>query len=180
MTRERYIRMTETTRRAVSRLPGGTKALRAPTLLCAAIYCASLLYLMFTGDRRIIRAVIVPAVCFAVVTVLRPLIGKQRPYDRYGVPPVGAYKPGKGKSMPSRHTASAAAIACAIAYVFPHPAVIACMALLSAVIGSLRVLSGQHDISDVLAALALSLVISLVGYRLYFTQISQGISLKKR
>ena len=112
MTRERYIRMTETTRRAVSRLPGGTKALRAPTLLCAAIYCASLLYLMFTGDRRIIRAVIVPAVCFAVVTVLRPLIGKQRPYDRYGVPPVGAYKPGKGKSMPSRHTASAAAIAC--------------------------------------------------------------------
>ena len=106
MTRERYIRMTETTRRAVSRLPGGTKALRAPTLLCAAIYCASLLYLMFTGDRRIIRAVIVPAVCFAVVTVLRPLIGKQRPYDRYGVPPVGAYKPGKGKSMPSRHTAS--------------------------------------------------------------------------
>ena len=61
---------------------------------------------------------------------------------------------------------SAAAIACAIAYVFPHPAVIACMALLSAVIGSLRVLSGQHDISDVLAALALSLVISLVGYRL--------------
>ena len=152
MTRERYIRMTETTRRAVSRLPGGTKALRAPTLL--------------TGDRRIIRAVIVPAVCFAVVTVLRPLIGKQRPYDRYGVPPVGAYKPGKGKSMPSRHTASAAAIACAIAYVFPHPAVIACMALLSAVIGSLRVLSGQHDISDVLAALALSLVISLVGYRL--------------
>ena len=155
MTRERYIRMTETTRRAVSRLPGGTKALRAPTLLCAAIYCASLLYLMFTGDRRIIRAVIVPAVCFAVVTVLRPLIGKQRPYDRYGVPPVGAYKP-----------ASAAAIACAIAYVFPHPAVIACMALLSAVIGSLRVLSGQHDISDVLAALALSLVISLVGYRL--------------
>ena len=66
MTRERYIRMTETTRRAVSRLPGGPKALRAPTLLCAAIYCASLLYLMFTGDRRIIRAVIVPAVCFAV------------------------------------------------------------------------------------------------------------------
>ena len=39
-------------------------------------------------------------------------------------------------------------------------------ALLGAVIGSLRVLSGQHDISDVLAALALSLVISLVGYRL--------------
>ena len=166
MTRERYIRMTETTRRAVSRLPGGTKALRAPTLLCAAIYCASLLYLMFTGDRRIIRAVIVPAVCFAVVTVLRPLIGKQRPYDRYGVPPVGAYKPGKGKSMPSRHTASAAAIACAVIYVFPTVPVILAMVLLCLVIAALRVLAGQHDVSDVLAALALSMVLSLIGYLL--------------
>ena len=99
MTREQYIRMTETTRRVTDRLPGREKALRAPTLLCAAIYCASLLYLMFTGDSRIIRAVIVPAVCFAVVTALRPLIGKQRPYDRYGVPPVGAYKPGSNRKL---------------------------------------------------------------------------------
>ena len=76
MTREQYIRMTEATRRAADRLPGGARALRAPTLLCAAIYCASLLYLMFTGDGRIVRAVLVPAACFAVVTALRPLLGK--------------------------------------------------------------------------------------------------------
>ena len=75
MTREQYIRMTEATRRAADRLPGGARALRAPTLLCAAIYCASLLYLMFTGDGRIVRAVLVPAACFAVVTALRPLLG---------------------------------------------------------------------------------------------------------
>ena len=106
MTREQYIRMTEATRRVADRLPGGAKALRAPTLLCAAIYCASLLYLMFTGDGRIVRAVLVPAACFAVVTALRPLIG------------------------------------------------------------GLRVLSGQHDLSDVLAALALSLALSLAGYLL--------------
>ena len=55
MTREQYIRMTEATRRAADRLPGGARALRAPTLLCAAIYCASLLYLMFTGDGRIVE-----------------------------------------------------------------------------------------------------------------------------
>ena len=40
------------------------------------------------------------------------------------------------------------------------------LAVLSAVIGSLRVLSGQHDLSDVLAALALSLALSLAGYLL--------------
>ena len=160
MTREQYIRMTEATRRAADRLPGGARALRAPTLLCAAIYCASLLYLMFTGDGRIVRAVLVPAACFAVVTALRPLLGKQRPYDRYGAPPVGTYSPGKGKSMPSRHTASA------VVYVFPRPAVVVCMALLCTLIGGLRVLSGQHDLSDVLAALALSLALSLAGYLL--------------
>ena len=165
MTKEQYARMTGCVRSVTNRLPGGSKILRAPTLVCAAVYCMTLIYLMFTGDMRIIRAVLVPAACFLAATALRPAIGKQRPYDRFDTPPVGSYRPGKGKSMPSRHTASAAAIACAIAYVFPHPAVIACMALLSAVIGSLRVLSGQHDISDVLAALALSLVISLVGYR---------------
>ena len=38
MTREQYIRMTEATRRAADRLQGGARALRAPTLLSAAIY----------------------------------------------------------------------------------------------------------------------------------------------
>ena len=78
--------------------------------------------------------------------------------------PKNAPKP-KPRRTPS-HTASAAAIACAIAYVFPRPAVVVCMALLCALIGGLRVLSGQHDLSDVLAALALSLVLSLAGYLL--------------
>ena len=78
MTREQYIRMTEATRRAADRLPGGARALRAPTLLCAAIYCASLLYLMFTGDGRIVRAVLVPAACFAVAGQILPQRAAQR------------------------------------------------------------------------------------------------------
>lgn len=101
MTREQYIRMTEATRRVADRLPGRAKALRAPTLLCAAIYCASLLYLMFTGDGRIVRAVLVPAACFAVVTALRPLIGKQRPYDRYGAPPSAHTAPARARACPA-------------------------------------------------------------------------------
>jgi len=73
---------------------------------------------------------------------------------------------GKGKSMPSRHTASAAAIAIAVAWAFPHPAIILAMVLLCAVIAMLRVVCGQHYVSDVLAALLLSLVISVIGYTL--------------
>ena len=166
MTRETYIRMTSATRAVVSRLPGGSKWLRLPTLLCAAVYLITLLHLMLAGDPRIVRALFVPAACFILCTALRPLINRQRPYDRFGAEPVGSFVRGKGKSMPSRHTASAAAIAIAIAYIFPTPAVIAAMLLLCAVIASLRVLAGQHYPSDVAAALLLSAVVSLIGYSL--------------
>ena len=119
---------------------------------------------MLARDIRLIRALLVPAACFVVCTVLRPLIGRQRPYDHFAAEPVGSYRPGKGKSMPSRHTASAAAIALAVAYAFPAPLLVVCMAMLCLLIAALRVLCGQHYISDVLAALALSAVISLIGY----------------
>ena len=166
MTKEQYARMTGCVRSVTNRLPGGSKILRAPTLVCAAVYCMTLIRLMFAGDMRIIRAVLVPAACFLIATVLRPLIDKQRPYDRFDTPPVGSYRPGKGKSMPSRHTASAAAIACAVVYISPTAPVIAFMSLLCLVIAALRVLAGQHDGIDVLAALALSLMLSLIGYLL--------------
>ena len=146
------------------KLPGGAKALRMPTYLCAALYIAALFHMMLLEDARLIRALVVPAICFLSVTALRPVIGKQRPYDRFGAPPVGEYKPGKGKSMPSRHTASAAAIAIAVAWLYPAWPVAISMALLCVLIAGLRVLCGQHDLSDVLAAVLLSIVISLIGY----------------
>lgn len=164
MTRDTYLRITGATRALVSRLPGGAAWLRAPTLLCAVAYIAALLYLMFLHDARLIRALLVPAACFAACTALRPLIGRARPYDRFHAEPVGRYRPGKGKSMPSRHTASAAAIALAVCYTWPSPGVGAVMAALCAAVAALRVLAGQHYTSDVLAAIALSLLLSAIGY----------------
>ncbi|MBR3794617.1 MAG: phosphatase PAP2 family protein [Clostridia bacterium] len=166
MTRETYVRMTGATRAWLSRLPGGSKWLRLPTLVCAAVYLLTLLFLMLSGDPRITRALLVPASCFAICTALRPLINRQRPYDRFGAEPVGRFIRGKGKSMPSRHAASAAAISIAIVYIFPFPAVFAAMLLLCALIAALRVLAGQHYPGDVAAALLLSVAVSLIGYTL--------------
>ena len=155
MTREQYIRMTSRVRRVTDALPGGAKWLRVPTYLCAALYIGTLVFLMLTRDARLLRALLVPVACFLTVTALRPAINRERPYDR-----------GKGKSMPSRHTASAAAIAFAVIYIFPTAPVAAGMLALCAVIAALRVLSGQHFATDVLAALLLSGVMSAVGYLL--------------
>lgn len=166
MTQETYVRMTAATRHILSRLPGGARLLRVPTLVCAGAYLLTLLWLMLARDVRLIRVLLVPAACFLVCTALRPMINRQRPYDRFNAEPVGRFIRGKGKSMPSRHTASAAAIAFAVAYAYPMPGVIVLMLLLCALIASLRVLAGQHYPSDVLAALALSGAISLIGYAL--------------
>ena len=164
MTRDTYIRLTTWTRDVVGRLPGGKRLLHLPTLICAAAYIAALFALMLARDIRLIRVLLVPAACFMLCTVLRPLIGRQRPYDRFNAEPVGRFVRGKGKSMPSRHTASAAAIAVAVAWAFPYPVIILLMTLLFLLIACLRVLCGQHYPSDVLAALLLSVIVSLIGY----------------
>lgn len=164
MTRDTYIRMTGHARALVSRLPGRERSLHLPTLVCAAAYLAALFALMLSRDIRLVRVLCVPAACFIVCTILRPVIGRERPYDRFDAQPVGSFIRGKGKSMPSRHTASAAAIAIAVAWAFPSPIIIVLMALLCALIACLRIVCGQHYPSDVIAALMLSLVISLIGY----------------
>ena len=164
MTRDTYILLTTWTRNVIDHLPGGKRLLRLPTLICAAAYIAALFALMLARDIRLIRVLLVPAACFMLCTVLRPLIGRQRPYDHFDAEPVGSYMRGKGKSMPSRHTASAAAIAVAVAWAFPSPVILLLMTLLCLLIACLRVLCGQHYPSDVLAALLLSVIVSLIGY----------------
>ncbi len=164
MKKETYIRMTSRTRGILQALPGKEKLLRLPTLLCALCYLLSLLSLFLQRDIRILRAVLVPAVCFLLATLIRPLINRTRPYDRFGIPPVGSYLPGKGRSMPSRHTACAAAIACAVIYAFPSWPTALLMGLLTILIAALRILSGHHYPSDVFAALLLSLAVSASGY----------------
>lgn len=164
MTKQQYQYMTEKTRSVIDKLPVGVWILNLPASLCGLLYLAILGCLAWNRDARILRAALVPAVSFCVVTILRPLIRRQRPFDRFGIPPVGSYKPGRGKSMPSRHTVSAVAIAIAVIYIFPNPAVIAVMTLLTIVIAALRVLSGQHYPSDVAAAVALAILISVIGY----------------
>ena len=97
MTREQYICMTSRVRRATNALPGGAAWLRLPTYLCAAAYLFTLLYLMLMRDVRLIRTLWVPAICFAAVTLLRPAINRERPYDHFDTEPVGPFVRGKRK-----------------------------------------------------------------------------------
>lgn len=164
MKREDFVKMTDKTRAFLSRGAWTKVLMDAPTYLIAALYLGAGAYLVLARDARVWRFALVPAATFVLVTILRKVINRPRPYDALSFEPVGKAERGKGKSMPSRHTASAAAIALAFAYAFPHPAVIVLCAALGALVAFSRVAKGAHYPSDVLAALAFSAICALVGY----------------
>ena len=127
----------------------------------AIAYAAMLAVLIASGDLRIIKAVIVPAITFALVTYLRARIDAPRPYDLYDIDPI-IHKGVHGLSLPSRHVASAAIIACALAWVHLDWGVLGFLAC--AIVAFTRIVGGVHFPKDVVTALALAALCGLVGF----------------
>lgn len=108
-----------------------------------------------------LKILCVPAGVFLLVTILRRLINEQRPYEKYGVPSLFG-KTTKGKSMPSRHTASAFIISMAILYLNFCIGII--FLVISALIAASRILSGVHFVRDVAVGAAISVLCGIVFF----------------
>ena len=90
---------------------------RALVIGIAGIYVIAIAVMIVTGDAlRALRVIIVPAATFGLVTYLRDRFDAPRPYELYPIDPIIA-KDTHGKSMPSRHVASAVIIAFALAWI---------------------------------------------------------------
>lgn len=122
-------------------------------------YPALLLYSYFTQEQSLLLLITVPLGVLILVSVLRYVIDERRPYEIYGIESV-FNKTTKGKSMPSRHTASAFIIAMAFLSVNVPLGII--MLVFSALIEASRVLAGAHFIRDVLAGMAISLLAGMI------------------
>lgn len=160
MTKQRYEAM-------IARFEGPHKAawifcFRYAPYLLAFLYAGLCLYAMFARPAIAVRVIGVPAVVFALSSALRAAINRPRPYDALGFRPLLPHKPGKGKSLPSRHAACAVIIACALTYASPPLGLIALP--LAAFVCASRVLTGMHYPSDVLCAVALALLCAWVGF----------------
>lgn len=113
--------------------------------------------------NTVLRYIIIPAVVFGVVTVMRHIWDFPRPYEQGRVPLIEKEK--KGHSFPSRHVASAAVIA----WVWWDYAVIpgGLLAVCTVLIALTRVLAGVHYLKDVAAGGLLALLLAF-GMNLLF------------
>lgn len=118
------------------------------------LYPLLLLWLFRTESSSFIKTLLIPSAGFLLVSGLRILADRPRPYERFGLAPV-IPKDTKGRSFPSRHVFSAAIIAAAF-FVQQEPWLSSAGVLLfvcALLLGALRVIAGVHFVSDVAAAL---------------------------
>lgn len=128
----------------------------------AAAYIGMLLWLFVTQSPALLRAIVVPLTAFVLVTGLRIAINAPRPYEAFAIDPL-IHKSTRGKSMPSRHMASATIIACtmlwALGPLWGVVGFIACVA-----IAYVRIVGGVHFPRDIAVAATISIVAAIVGF----------------
>lgn len=107
------------------------------------------------------RELWVPASWLVIVSLLRVLIDRPRPYEQPDFVPL-IRREEKGKSFPSRHVFSAAVIAVTGAYIWPPLGIL--LGALAALLAATRVLGGVHHPADVIAGAAIGAAAGIVGY----------------
>lgn len=167
MKKETYIKMTQPFRDN----PDMAKGIHIANKLCTGImylaYPVLLVYLFFYGKYSSYfsfeKALLVPAISFVILSVGRALINRKRPYEAFGIPPV-IPKDTKGNSFPSRHVFSATMIAMTFLLMSPWSWLGIIFLFVSAMLAVIRVVSGVHYISDVVAGIGVAMIAAIIGY----------------
>ena len=134
------------------------------TLLFIGAYGAFIAYAILCkfAPLTLVRVLLAPALCLFLVTVLRYVINRPRPYHERGagiIPLVE--KNTQDKSFPSRHTASAFVIALTI---LPYALWAGIpLLVLASLVGFVRFALGVHYPSDILAGAGLGILCALAG-----------------
>ena len=133
-------------------------------VIMMVFYPLQLLYLLVTDGYKnevFLKTALVPLGVLIIVSVMRYIINTKRPYEKYNYTPV-VKKDTKGKSFPSRHTASAFIIAMVFLYIDTTLGVI--MLVLATIIAITRVLSGVHFIHDVIGGALISIITGILCF----------------
>lgn len=166
MKKETYIRMMGEMgkRPAVKKwlpvMSGGT------VLLTMMAYVGLLGYLFVEKAYEMCyHCILVPAVAFLIVSVMRRILNEKRPYEVYDITPV-IPKEKKGQSFPSRHVFSIFMIG--ITFQQVHIGLGCLFYGLGLLLAILRVLGGVHFVKDVIAGAAMGILSGFLGYYVIF------------
>lgn len=113
------------------------------------------------GSPLLLRSIIVPAMAFVLVTLMRRLLNFKRPYEELSIQPL-IKKDTLGKSFPSRHVFSCYMIAMAW---LPFNGIVGVVLLLLGLdMMFIRVVGGVHYPQDVLAGAACGILAGILGF----------------
>lgn len=161
MTKEQYIKITEPLRKnpeKTKRIVGMNQILTGVVFMVYPLYMA---VLYGEKDPKLLKTILVPAVSFVLLTILRKVINAPRPYEKFDIPPV-IEKDTKGKSFPSRHVFSIFIIAVTIFYSHPGPGIL--IGIMGVVMAIIRVCGGVHEPRDVIAGAVIGVLCGIVGF----------------
>lgn len=132
-----------------------------PTVVIITYPVMLIIKAFISFDFELVVMTGVPAGTLLIVTALRKLINRKRPYIKYDTEPL-IPKKSIGESFPSRHTASAFIIAMSGFSLSPMLAF--CLLFIATLIAITRILAGVHYITDVLAGMLISAGIGTVFF----------------
>ena len=125
------------------------------TTFVYAFYPLLILYLVVQKDERLLPLLLIPAVSFVLVTVLRKRLDAKRPYQIYDYEPI-LIKKKDGQSFPSRHVFSIFMIAMSVFVLNKIGGII--FLVLGSVLALSRVFGGVHFPRDVIAGALMGII----------------------
>lgn len=155
------MRMTDTVRKSRRLHRAVIWSDKVLTKLAYIVYPVFAVMLFIKKDPDAVRAVIVPAVSFILLSVFRWALNAPRPYEIFGADPV-IKKDTKGKSFPSRHVFSMFVIAVTVLYFSPVPGIILVAA--GVLMAAARVAGGVHFPADVIAGAVAGAGCGFIGF----------------
>lgn len=121
-------------------------------------YPLILIYTYIFSKPLLLLALVKPLSAFILVTVMRSVINRPRPFETLHIEPLVKHK--GGKSFPSRHAVSAIIIALTCLNINIYLGIV--LLIIGFMICLSRVLIGVHYISDVLVSILIAFIIHMI------------------
>lgn len=121
-------------------------------------YPFMIIYTYIYMNTQLLLVIVKPLSAFILVTVIRDVINRPRPFETLHIKPLVKHK--NGKSFPSRHAVSAIIIALTCLNINIYLGII--LLIIGFMICLSRILVGVHYISDVLVSILIAFIIHII------------------